>query len=273
MKIIIVLLFFIIIATGNHEIMAADIEIGNAIAHSGIARFGIRINNIPNPVSNLKFLVPLDNRFGGNNGDCLVGVAKDNVATINYGYQSGSADGIFVDISFKEPLPRGSNGPLFYIPIYVNDISTPLPLTLTNIEGDISGWSIQDGQFTYSRDDNQNPVANAGNDKMCISSVNLDGSKCYDPDGTIISWIWLLTHRTNHLYDRKLSGRNVTVDDLPSGVYDVQLTVVDNASLASTDFMVLVASGNYLINGDADSNGMIGLEDAIMTLQTVSGLR
>lgn len=53
----------------------------------------------------------------------------------------------------------------------------------------------------------------------------------------------------------------------------MQLTVTDNADLTSMDFMVLVAVGNYSINGDADSNGGIGIEDAIMTLQTVSGLR
>jgi len=113
------------------------------------------------------------------------------------------------------------------------------------------------------------PIAEAGSDQIVFNSVILDGSASSDSDGTIISWGWTLTHRTNPSNNKTATGSNPTVTNLAKGFYEVILTVTDNSGLSDTDTMLLGVYGPWDINGD----GAIGLEEVIHILQEVSGLR
>lgn len=115
----------------------------------------------------------------------------------------------------------------------------------------------------------QPPVANAGLDKTVFNSITLDGSASSDSDGTITSWAWTLTHRTNPTFNKTATSSNPTITYLSAGFYDVELIVTDNAGGTDTDTMLLGVAGTWDINGD----GVIGLEEAIHALQVVSGVR
>lgn len=121
--------------------------------------------------------------------------------------------------------------------------------------------------FKFS--DNELPIANAGPDQTVFDSVTLDGSASSDSDGTITSWEWTLTHRTNPAFNKTATGSNPTITNLSTGFYDVVLTVTDDAGDTDTDTMLLGVAGTWDVNGD----GVIGLEEAIHALQVVSGVR
>jgi hypothetical protein len=86
---------------------------------------------------------------------------------------------------------------------------------------------------------NQPPVANAGADvsiTLPINNLVLDGSKSYDPDGTIVTYSWY-----------KISGPSVSVAitnsntakpsviGLAAGTYVFELKVTDNLGASATD--------------------------------------
>ncbi|HEX4375228.1 MAG TPA: PKD domain-containing protein, partial [Puia sp.] len=89
---------------------------------------------------------------------------------------------------------------------------------------------------------NQAPVANAGVDQtisLPATSVSLDGTKSYDPDGTISSFRWT-----------QVSGNAVTivnsntatpsVTGLSAGTFVMQLIVTDNDGATGTDNVKIV---------------------------------
>lgn len=121
--------------------------------------------------------------------------------------------------------------------------------------------------FEFS--ENEPPTANAGPDQVIFDSVTLDGSGSSDSDGTIASWEWTLTHRTNSSFNRAASGEKPTVSNLAAGFYDVVLMVTDDSGATDTDSMLLGAAGIWDINGD----GKLGLSETIYILQILSGVR
>ena len=90
---------------------------------------------------------------------------------------------------------------------------------------------------------NAPPVANAGDDQIVFNSITLDGSGSFDTDGTISSWNWVLTHRTNHSFDRTATGETPVVSNLKKGFYDVVLTVMDDDGEVGLDEMIFTATG------------------------------
>jgi len=71
-----------------------------------------------------------------------------------------------------------------------------------------------------------------------------------------------------------VTGKTPFVSNLAVGVYDVSLTVTDNSGISTTDFIMLsVASSNINIKGDTNQNGTLGLEDIIMDLQILTGIK
>lgn len=115
----------------------------------------------------------------------------------------------------------------------------------------------------------QPPIANAGPDQIVFESVNLDGSVSSDPDGSIISWQWSLSHRTNIEFNRSETGSNPRIDDLAPGFYDVVLTVTNNTGNTGTDSMLLGVGGRWDIDGD----GSFGLSECVYILQILSGIK
>ncbi|WP_295417705.1 PKD domain-containing protein [Sulfurovum sp.] len=89
----------------------------------------------------------------------------------------------------------------------------------------------------------QPPVANAGIDQSAVAgdTVVLDGSKSYDPDGTIESYVWSFG---DDLGNR--TGATVTEiipSDAASGDYVVTLTVTDNDGNTDSDTVTITVEG------------------------------
>ncbi|MFC1858787.1 hypothetical protein ACFL9U_12300 [Thermodesulfobacteriota bacterium] len=131
------------------------------------------------------------------------------------------------------------------------------------------------------------PIVDAGPHQIVMDSVTLTGTRNY-PNKNISSWEWILEHNSNHLLDRTATGQNPTVSDLAPGFYNVILRVTQDNGKIDQDNTVLVVgdtSGFFtqdqldqaILNEkekwDINSDGNIGLEEAIRALQIISGIR
>jgi len=124
-----------------------------------------------------------------------------------------------------------------------------------------SGYDM--GADEASADNPNNPSANAGSDQIVGDKITLDGSKSFDPDGSIASYQWELRHKTNPLYNRTVSGVTTTVSDLKKGFYDVTLTVTDNSGVAKSDELFFSALGDPAKEYDINGDGKSGLAEVI----------
>jgi len=103
-------------------------------------------------------------------------------------------------------------------------------------------WAVRDGDVVPL---NATPIADAGDDQIVFDEVILYGSDSYDPDpeGSIISYDWTLSHRTNSDNDRDASGVNPIIDNLSPGFYDACLTVTDDGGATDMDCFLIAAAG------------------------------
>lgn len=80
----------------------------------------------------------------------------------------------------------------------------------------------------------QPPMADAGDDKTSSSTeVTLDGSKSYDPDGTITEYKWEVF--TNGAWETIGNSKIVNYDFKTDGSFQVRLTVTDDDGLTDSD--------------------------------------
>ncbi len=82
------------------------------------------------------------------------------------------------------------------------------------------------------------PVANAGQDISMVLPVNactMDGSKSYDPDGSIVSWSWSKISGPIESTFLNRSAVTSSITGLHKGVYVYELTVTDNRGGISKD--------------------------------------
>jgi hypothetical protein len=85
---------------------------------------------------------------------------------------------------------------------------------------------------------NEAPIANAGPDQTIVlptNSVSLNGTKSYDPDGSIASYSWTLISGTGAATILNPNTATPTVTGLQAGVYVFQLVVTDNDGSTGTD--------------------------------------
>ena len=111
--------------------------------------------------------------------------------------------------------------------------SATLLMTLTACKDDGANGSGSD-KFLLTETMGQGPVAIAGPDRTIVvgSSITIDGSSSYDPDGTIVSYTWSLQGRTK-------SGAVVSYDNVPVGTYTPTLTVEDDDNNKATDTVTI----------------------------------
>ena len=130
---------------------------------------------------------------------------------------------------------------------------------------------VADGTSTRSQTGNYdlyfNPpggtglIANAGPDQIIckqICDAVLDGRKSYALNSVIASYEWELKHRDNPNYNQTATGETHTIYDLASGIYDVTLTITDDADFQVIDQMILTVIENCnessIMKGDLDSD-------------------
>ncbi len=140
---------------------------------------------------------------------------------------------------------------------------------------------------------NSPPIANAGQDQIIFDTITLDGSLSSDPDNDPVTYSWQATNRKNPNNNRAATGVSPTITNLQPGFYNVTLTVTDSGGFSNTDTMIFAATGTaytqteldnavanakvaadaVIANFDINSDGKIGLEEAIRALQVSSGQR
>jgi ribosomal protein L14 len=93
---------------------------------------------------------------------------------------------------------------------------------------------------------NQPPVANAGDQNpsivLPVNSVTLDGSKSYDPDGTIVSYSWKNNSGPSQATLNGINTATLLVTGLQTGTYVFQLTVTDDKGATNIDYVNVIVS-------------------------------
>ncbi|MCK4891226.1 MAG: hypothetical protein KAS78_01025, partial [Candidatus Pacebacteria bacterium] len=116
-----------------------------------------------------------------------------------------------------------------------------------------SGWYIDDVVvFGQSLEENQLPVANAGPDQTAndtdhngVETITFDGFESYDPDGTIVSYLWFED------FDSVISpspiGNGVSMShDFSVGEHVITLVVTDDKGAIATDTVTATVNPNQL---------------------------
>ncbi|HXB29610.1 MAG TPA: PKD domain-containing protein, partial [Puia sp.] len=148
-------------------------------------------------------------------------------------------------------------------------------LTVTDNSGASSSALVN---ITVASAPNIPPVANAGSNQSITapaSSVILNGSSSYDPDGTITVYNWVTVSGPGSITINNSNTATPSVVGLQPGVYTFQLTVTDNnGATASAQVSVTVLPQVVLPNqppvANAGSNLTITLPDSSITLNGTS---
>jgi PKD domain/Secretion system C-terminal sorting domain len=115
------------------------------------------------------------------------------------------------------------------------------------------------------------PIANAGPDQTITapaSSVILNGSASYDPDGTIVSYSWVLTTGQGSVIISNSNQVIAGVSGLTPGSYTFQLTVTDDSGAISNDSVTVTV--NPAINNTNQSPVAIAGPDTTIYLPASS---
>ena len=199
--------------------------------------------------------------------------------TTNFsGYPATYGDIVMLNIN-GTPCDLGQN--IFLDPIFVNTTDAHLTkdspcigagteedAPVDDIDGDSrpqgNGFDIGADEFFVME-----VFANAGPDQIICSQLCdgavLDGRKSYALNSAITSYDWELVHRDDAGYNQTATGETPTILDLATGIYDVTLTITDDANFQATDQMILsvieTCNGCSIMKGDLDSDGDVDGED------------
>ena len=154
--------------------------------------------------------------------------------TLLDGSKSSDADGTITAYSWTEisgpntPGETGANSPTLSLTGLVAG-QYIYQLTVTDNNGATGNAQVK---VTVVASANIGPVANAGSNQTITapaSSVNLNGSASYDPDGTIASYSWVLVSGQSSITISNSNTATPSVQGLVPGTYVFQLTVTDNS--------------------------------------------
>jgi hypothetical protein len=98
---------------------------------------------------------------------------------------------------------------------------------------------------------NQPPVANAGNNQTItepVNSVELDGTRSYDPDGTIVNYFWNQVSGPSNSVITNSGTTKPTASKLIVGSYVFQLLVTDNNGATNYDQVTVTVNRGDTIN-------------------------
>ncbi len=111
--------------------------------------------------------------------------------------------------------------------------------------------AVQHGGPTILSPPNLPPVALAGPDQTITapaSSVILNGSASYDPDGTIVSYSWVLISGLGSVIISNSNQVIAGISSLIPGSYTFQLTVTDNSGATSNDSVTVTVNPAVITN-------------------------
>jgi hypothetical protein len=133
----------------------------------------------------------------------------------------------------------------------------------------VAGWNPSGGG-------NQHPVADAGLDRTVNegTTVTLDGTNSYDPDGTIVSYYWTQeTGVTVTLSDRTDPHPSFVTPpvDYQGTTLTFQVTVQDNGGLEDTDLVSVTINDNGITGFPADVITMISSTGESIGIKEDSG--
>ncbi|HEX2847695.1 MAG TPA: PKD domain-containing protein [Chitinophagaceae bacterium] len=111
---------------------------------------------------------------------------------------------------------------------------------------------------------NKPPVANAGNNvtiTLPTSSLTINGSSSYDPDGTIVAYRWTKIAGPAQYSISAPAQKQTQVGNLVQGVYKFELIVTDNQGALGKDTVTVTVNpgANQLPVANAGSNVVITL--------------
>jgi alpha-tubulin suppressor-like RCC1 family protein len=141
-------------------------------------------------------------------------------------------------------------------------------LTVTNSQGntDAATVTVTVNAAATVPPANQSPIANAGNDStvnLPVTDITLNGTKSYDPDGTIVSYDWYKLSGPNSALTIVNSNTAIPqVYGLAAGVYVFELKVTDNQGATATDDVTITveaASSSSSLVADAGKDTTIAI--------------
>jgi chitodextrinase len=145
-------------------------------------------------------------------------------------------------------------------------------LTVTDNSG-ATNTNASQVKITVLAAANQAPIANAGVNQsitMPTTTVSLDGSQSYDPDGTIASYSWTRVSGTGAVTINNSNSAKPTVTGLQAGQYTFKLTVADNRGATASAQVSVTVNAAVVVNqapvANAGSNQTITLPLDSVTL-------
>jgi PA14 domain/Secretion system C-terminal sorting domain/PKD domain len=212
------------LVAGTYQFQLAIVDNNNVTARDSLT---ITVNpaiNIP-PVANA--------------GASVTITLPANTTTLD-GSKSSDADGTITAYSWSKisgpntPGTTGANSPSLSLTGLVAG-QYIYQLTVTDNNGATGSAQVK---VTVIATTNIAPVANAGSDQTITapaSSVNLNGSASYDPDGTIAAYSWALIAGQGSVTISNANTALPSVLGLVPGAYVFQLTVTDNSGATNAD--------------------------------------
>jgi hypothetical protein len=92
---------------------------------------------------------------------------------------------------------------------------------------------------------NQPPIANAGFDQtitLPVNSISLDGTRSFDPDGSIVAFNWNKTAGPGAITITNANTSTPSIYGLQAGQYIFELTVTDNSGATGNDQVTITVN-------------------------------
>ena len=127
------------------------------------------------------------------------------------------------------------------------------------------GWAVGGNMTVVSflNLDNTQPVADAGTDRNVnlSSTLNLDGTASYDPDGDDLTYMWELTSGETVILDDPTSATPTFTAPDKDATLKFELVVTDELALASEPDEVVITVGDGDPSADDDDDDDVTTDD------------
>ncbi|MDF1696741.1 MAG: glycosyl hydrolase [Saprospiraceae bacterium] len=129
--------------------------------------------------------------------------------------------------------------------VELNEGNHILRLVMTNGEFNLGTMTFEHvGALDYVA-----PIADAGQNVTVVlpsTTVNLDGSQSYDPEGEVISYAWEQIYGPSSVSYSDITDDQPLISNLEEGVYKFRLTVSDGQYNSYDEVLVIVSSDGNL---------------------------